>query len=300
MKAVRASGFTLIELLTVIAIMAILFGLTAVALPRLLERARITDVETDMEAISASLQAYYTNFGTYPPGYGFQLFQQDTNADPIYKHDDYTLDIGINGALKLYDRFSTDYDTDGDNTLSRLEFIPFINNFLDLAPIDPPYAGGQALTGTYADFQRPYVYVPYYKKDMDRMRRVVGTEWNGAAWNANIIGDATVVPPPEYDAFVLLSVGPLINTRGLITPPGGDEDAWLTSTGETMPEQSYYALSLRAAYLSTRDANGNGELDFDYRPRTRSGEASDTRNTNMPDLPDGPPLFPAPIIFVSD
>ncbi len=306
MKAVRAAGFTLIELLTVIAIIAILAGLTAVALPRVLARAKIADVETDFGAIRTSLAAYATDYGTYPPAYGYRMFLDrpiDNANSPVYKHQDYTLDIGIEGALKLYDRFSENYDTNQDGNLSRLEFIPLpgddgASSWLLRGLLDTPYPGDQPVTSLQkrVDTQRPYVYVPYYKKNIDRMKRIAGNAWDGASWNGNFIPDdnSGIVPPPTYDGFVLISVGPLNHTRGMLKPPG-DETAWLNSTGESMPQNEYFVLGLRAAYLATRDADDNGLLDFEYRTRTRNNEGQ-----NWPTMPDGLQLFAAPIIFTSD
>ncbi len=60
-------GFTLIELLIVIAIILILI---AIALPNFLEaqlRARVVRTEADMRSIGIAMNAYYLDFGQYPP-----------------------------------------------------------------------------------------------------------------------------------------------------------------------------------------------------------------------------------------
>lgn len=309
MKALRAAGFTLIELLTVIAIIAILAGLTAVVLPGVLERAKITDAVADMRAISTSLQSYYTEQGTFPPGYGYMLFNE--RAFPVpdakYNHEPYTLTIGIDGARDWYDRFSQDYDTNENGVLERLEYIPVKGDaYLNKALTDLPYPAGGALQAVgevpgRTRTQRPYVYVPYAKKDVERMRRIVRQksadgkdEWDGAVWDADFITSNTLFPPAQYDGFVLISVGPLENTRGLLTPPG-DEEAWLAATGETLPERAYYVLGMRAAYLATRDGNEDGELDFDYLARTR--KAQQKAYPGMPDLQNKG--IAAPIIWKS-
>ncbi|NUM54822.1 MAG: type II secretion system protein [Candidatus Hydrogenedentes bacterium] len=304
MKTVRAAGFTLIELLTVIAIISILAGLTAVVLPGVLERAKITDAVADMRAISTSLHGYFTEEGTYPPGYGYQLFSQQSAAPATYNHHPYTFEAGIDVAIDAYnssgdayDRFSQNYDTNEDGTLQMLEFIPLGDTgFLNIAPNADPYPGGSLLTAfpSMTGSKRPYVYVPYYKKDVERMHRLGGGAWNGAAWNPAFVGDQTLFPPPQYDAFVLLSVGPLNNTRGIISPP--NESAWLTSTGETMPQRAYYVLGMRAAYLATRDAGNDNILDFDYRARLREGQAK--AHPDMPDLQNKG--IAAPLIWKSE
>lgn len=318
MKAVRAAGFTLIELLTVIAIISILAGLTMVVIPGVLERAKIVDATADMRSISQSLHTFYTEQGTYPPGYGYQLFDPDAapNADATYNHHAYTTDIAIDGVLDAYDRFSQDYDTNRNRSLQLLEFIPLPgdrlgpppdDSWLKRAPEETPYPGGEAVDAFVAEkrarSQRPYVYVPYYKKDIERMKRTaapgggkVGENWDGAIWNPDFITDNTIFPPPQYDAFVLLSVGPIQNTRGVVSPPG-DENAWLASTGEALPDCAYYVLGMRAAYLATRDANGDGFLDFDYVARRNNGQAK-----AYPIMPDGRSDlgFAAPIIIKSE
>lgn len=303
MKAVRAAGFTLIELLTVIAIISILAGLTAVVLPGVMERARITDAITDMKAISTSLHGYYTDHGTYPPGYGYRVFNQ--NGDVLYWHLPYVKMAGIelDGATDQYDRFSRSHDTNRNGTLERLEFesiqgdrslrVPPLaapDSWFKMNFLDAPYPGGDAADQKpgRARLQRPYIYIPYKESDIDRMKRLPNPNppggryegnWDGAAWDPAFIGPNTISPPPSYDAFVLISQGPLENTRGVIAP--NNEDAWLASTGED-PTNYYYVLAMRAAYLATRDQGGDGALDFDYNARRKNGQAK-----LHPTMPDG-------------
>ncbi|MCC6794597.1 MAG: type II secretion system protein [Candidatus Hydrogenedentes bacterium] len=283
MKAVRAAGFTLIELLTVIAIISILAGLTAVVIPRVLEKAKVTDAVTDMAQIATALQGYYTENGTYPPGYGYEIFQPNAGInDPIYfYHRSYTDYLGITDAVKQYDRFSEDYDTNGNTSLQLLEFLPLPGSvWYGLTSDQTPYDGTQTVDDApdkLSSSERPYIYIPYAKKDVDRMRRL-DPNWNGQTWNNDFIRATNIVPPPQYDAFILMSVGPLNNTRGLISPPGGNESAWLNATDEA-PQDHYYMLAMRAAYLALVDGNDDGRLDLDYVARR------DTRWVpQMPDL----------------
>ncbi|GMU92576.1 MAG: hypothetical protein AMXMBFR4_16340 [Candidatus Hydrogenedentota bacterium] len=308
MKAARGGGFTLIELLTVIAIISILAGLTAVALPRALERARIADVQTDFNAIRTALAEYYTEQDTYPPAYGYRLFPMSPTEPVLYNHTPYTTDIGIHRAFNLYDRFSVNYDTDNNGVMTRLEYLPI--DLLSLpAPTVAPYGGGSAPTGAFEAEQRPYIYVPYYSKHLERLKREVlrdtnnpayGTTryWRGDVWNPDFLGDspAQQPPSPRYDGYVLISVGPLNDTRGLLTPPGGEQQ-FLTNSGAPAALW-YHVLALRTAYLATRDINGNGLLDFDYLARTRQREGqADPALAEMPDLRTVN-TFPAPLIFV--
>lgn len=315
MNAVLRGGFTLIELLVVIAIITILAGLTAVAVPRALETARMTDVDADFHAIATILQQYYTDHSTYPPGYGYLLFKQRSGEPDRYNHHPYTFDTGIEGVTKLYDRFSQDFDTNNDDVLQRLEFLPV--EMLPPDPSDPylildpgllaalPYPGGGGLEAfdtnkKRGNSPRPYVYIPYNTRDIKRMKRVINDPANDSIrnelylgrWHEDYIpdGSASQIPPPEYNAFVLISVGPLEDTRGVITP-AEDENAWLSATGED-PRLYYYVLGMRAAYLATRDLNENALLDFDYRARIRQGERAP-----WPEMPDGRYEYAAPMIY---
>ena len=72
-----------------------------------------------------------------------------------------------------------------------------------------------------------------------------------------------IFPPPNYDAFVLISVGPGGSTAGVVPEPLGTEP----------PEYVYHILALRTFFLATRDLNDNGQLDFHFEAR-RKGEAA--------------------------
>jgi len=90
-------------------------------------------------------------------------------------------------------------------------------------------------------------------------------------------------PPPKYDAFVLISIGPKEGTFGILP---SDE------SGTDM----YHKLALRAYYLATRDINnggeGNGVLDFDFRARTKQDESKilEDEALGLGLLPNGQPL----------
>jgi prepilin-type N-terminal cleavage/methylation domain-containing protein len=65
----RHSGeqaFTLIELMTVIAVVAILFGIAFPAYISVMERARKTQAKNDLIQIVTAVNAFYTEYGKYP------------------------------------------------------------------------------------------------------------------------------------------------------------------------------------------------------------------------------------------
>jgi prepilin-type N-terminal cleavage/methylation domain-containing protein len=59
-------AFTLIELFTVMAVVAILFGLAFPAFIAVMERARKTQAKNDLTQILTAVNAYYTEYGKYP------------------------------------------------------------------------------------------------------------------------------------------------------------------------------------------------------------------------------------------
>src|SRR5438093_11538695 len=60
-------AFTLIELLVVIAIIVILIGLLFPAFKAVQNEARQTQAKNDLTQIVTAVNAFYTNYGKYPP-----------------------------------------------------------------------------------------------------------------------------------------------------------------------------------------------------------------------------------------
>ena len=105
------AGFTLIELLTVIAIIAVLAGMTAVAIPQYLNKAQETKTKANMQQITQSLSEYAareislvtrlptgisrTNRG---PGPSFPPF-----GAPYFVTELYTYTIGLHNATDVYE-----------------------------------------------------------------------------------------------------------------------------------------------------------------------------------------------------
>lgn len=61
------NAFTLIEMLVVVAIIAILFGLSLAAYSGVNSRARISATQTTIETMKQALESYSNDFGDYPP-----------------------------------------------------------------------------------------------------------------------------------------------------------------------------------------------------------------------------------------
>jgi prepilin-type N-terminal cleavage/methylation domain-containing protein len=60
-------AFTLTEILVAIAIIAVLVGLTSVAVVRALDTAKQTRIKTEVDALHAAFEAYKNKYGSYPP-----------------------------------------------------------------------------------------------------------------------------------------------------------------------------------------------------------------------------------------
>jgi len=299
MTGVRRAGFTLIELLTVIAIIAILAGISAVAVPRYLEKARITQTEANMNNVAQALAAKAAETGNttgYPPAYGF-LLPEARDVDPAtllanpqdyYETRPYTAIIGVHAQENAYESkpwTPFGFDSDGDGALGLLEYSPIgAKNIADntYSFTTDMYAGpaGEFPGGIAAptigsisepvaqmrpDALRPFVYVPFNSRQLAAMRRY----WiNGGDMDASDVDitDSDLAgrlffPPPNYDGFVLVgsSVG---GTNGGVVadPPTGNYD----------PAYVYHFAALRTAFLATLDTDDDG-LDFDFRARKNAG-----------------------------
>ena len=335
MKAVRKCGFTLIELLTVIAIISILAGLTAVALPRALEKAKITDAQADMNAIRTALVQYYTENGSYPLAYGFRTWfsrememagpPYDPGENPFTTSDEnmycftpYMAQIDLYEATDFYDRFAMSNDSDSDDFISRLEFSPILDESTSDHPWTAAIYNPPSEEYECEGPERPYIYAPV---NLSTFRRLVSAikkssssdpaieeeggmkVWNGRAWPQN--ADIELVTP-KYDAFVLISCGPAGTTAGLAGMGEAGEQAFRSSlvanNDEAEASDVYQALALRTYYLATRDANDNNLPDYDFIARTREREASENSWSTAPFfriLPDGT-NGAGPLIFAQE
>jgi hypothetical protein len=216
--------------------------------------------------------------------------------------------LDMHETYDRYDNFSEKGgDTDRDGVISMFEYSPvgvasgsfsytFSKNIF-------PNGVGAELTRMDQRPYRPLIYVPVYS----RYAREVASGWTGSNPRPN---DASVgindplnqlaFPPPQYDAYVLMSIGPDGTTAGMVYD-GNTAQFNLNNYGLDLDvvgdrKLAYHILGHAIYFMATRDADNNGELDFDYLARTRRGEAGN-KNNNLPDPTR--PYGGGPLIFKS-
>jgi prepilin-type N-terminal cleavage/methylation domain-containing protein len=232
----------------------------------------------------------------------------------------YMEQIGQFKAFDLYDRFNNNsHDASGNGGIEYLEYQPVGKEDLVNPGQYTGFSGNRYDTNNNSgEAQRmlgeqgPYIYIPVDSTQAKRYRQYCLAGWQATGnidyANAQVFdfSDSTIVdgraigerylanlsfPPPKYDAFVLVSVGPVQNVNGILPTPLSGQ----------YPEDildAYHILGLRAYFLATRDINNNGKLDFDFRARTRQNENSTAfDNTDLGKLPDGTGAQ-GPMIFV--
>lgn len=303
MKSVRTRGFTLIELLTVIAILSILFAISAVAVPRVLERARIANAEGVMHDLRTALSAYFSDHGTFPPAYGYLQNPDEGDAPLRFNLMPYTAWLNIHRALDNYDPFSLSHDTNQNNQIDLLEFSPYGQQGTpgSFTFPDQLYDGTnlQDEVTQQLNSQRPIIYIPVNSDDARLVRDFYFSTGQRAEFDFREAMYAQIWPendprlsrvrerPALYDSFVLISMGPQEHTSGVVAEPLG--------LGFENEDNVYYFTALRTYFLATRDLTGDGSPDFDYRSRTRGNsgdpmaygeyDADGSQQFNL--LPDG-------------
>ena len=287
MKKMHSRGFTLIELLTVIAVISILAALTLTVGPRMIERAKLTNLDSAFRTVEKALITYNIDFQTYPPAYGYVGFEQEKDLDGpadqaeevgYYNLMSYMARMRYHGVEDMYDLFSMSYDTDNDGQLGPLEFLPRgfkrPDGTYEFDTTLPRYTG--TLTAVFSnefDYQmtaekRPFVYIPVNKTQFSQAQKywINSGDQYAETWDeTDPILSRMTFPPKKYDAFVLISVGPSGSTFGLLDPPNPLWPAMTANNGRDY----FHLLCLRAYFLATRDWDANGELDFDFIARTR-------------------------------
>ena len=286
MKKMYSRGFTLIELLTVIAVIAILAALTLTVGPRMIERAKMTNLNAAFHVVEAALIAYNVDFQTYPPAYGYVGFEQekdldgpaaDGSEDPHYYNlTPYMARMRYHGVEDMYDLFSMSYDTDNDGIIDPLEFSPVGDKKPDgTYEFDTNLPCYHAPDDVYVEEvrqldaeKRPFIYIPVNRTQFSKVQKYwLENDPEATTWpSADPAVSRLTFPPKKYDAFVLISVGPSGNTFGLL-----DSLDWPEQIANNYRDY-YHILCLRAYYLATRDLDANGELDFDFIARTRRGQ----------------------------
>ncbi|MBX3178501.1 MAG: type II secretion system protein [Candidatus Hydrogenedentes bacterium] len=299
------AGFTLIELLTVIAIIAVLAGMTAVAVPQYLNKAQETKTKANMQQITQSLSEYAARvenkFG-YPPAYGYIKNESRDQAlpfpspfgAPYFVTEPYTYTIGLHNATDVYEvaRYTNSFDSNRDGSLSLFEYLPVgVRNPGTDGYIfsDELYTGGNSpmsgavneRTAQLASNVRPYAYIPFNSRQLTAARRYwvrLGNDDGdyGRVFDTSHpdLNGRIFFPPPNYDGFVLIGNGPGGNDGGILSvgAPG-------TEGVDYEPEHRYHVIGLRIAYLATRDKDDDRLLDFSYEDRKQAG--------NIHILPDG-------------
>ncbi len=304
MRTARIGGFTLIELLTVIAILSILFAITAVAAPRVIERARVANAQSIMTDIRTQLATYASEHGTYPPRYAYF---QDPDATEDHRRQylvPYTYYLGIHRNIEVYDPFSMTHDANQSGQIDLLEYAPWggqarpgVHTFPYTAynPANPAGDAAEDLA-QQMDQPRPFIYVPVNSEQARLVREYYHYhgDWWGRTWNP---ADPRIrrlnFPPANYDSFVLISVGPEQTTSGVVSSHQFDGVDLLDIFDGDLA-MAYHVAALRTYYLATRDLEGNGSPDFDFVNRTRgdAGNPASYADFAGPDaqlnlLPDG-------------
>lgn len=118
-----SSGFTILELAAVIVIIGILAAIISVSYVNITERARATQLQSDLEHASAQLEVYFVDHGEYP-AVGSEFVANLTRSDGteytyVLDGDDYHLT-----ATSTVDE-DLAYNVDPDGAITEGEYVPF-------------------------------------------------------------------------------------------------------------------------------------------------------------------------------
>jgi prepilin-type N-terminal cleavage/methylation domain-containing protein len=313
MKKTNSRGFTLIELLTVIAVISILAALTLTVGPRMIERAKMTKLDSAFRSVEKALLAYSIDYQTYPPAYGYVGFELEKDLDGpanqgeevgYYNLMSYMTRMRYHGVEDMHDLFSMSYDTDNNSQINSLEFLPVglkkpdgtyqldntLPRYTDLLPAPALVPFMTELGYQQNPEKRPFIYIPVNKAQFSKVQKywIDNNDEYATTWDAaDPVLSRLTFPPKKYDAFVLISVGPSANTFGLVDH---SDINWPVLSANNYRDY-YHILCLRSYFLATRDWDANGELDFDFIARTRRGEGAQLPPTTSLRGGAGPVIF---------
>lgn len=101
------SGFTIVELLIVIVVIGILAAITIVAYNGVQQRARDSERQSDVSAITKALELYYIDNGRYPAGSGSTTLNSSWSA---------TIDASWQNLVDQLKRYMSSVPSDPANT----------------------------------------------------------------------------------------------------------------------------------------------------------------------------------------
>jgi len=184
----KQNGFTLIELITVIAIIMILMGLLLPAFNAAKEAARRAQAHSDVTNIVTAVNAYYTEYGTYP------LPATSGSTDAVF---------GANGSAYTNDQLINVLTCSNTSTWTNPSPNPRMIQFLTANNVKTPKSptaglatqstntasdGATINAGAYIDpWGNPYVIIidaPY----AGNITQGVTTYYSDAAWQSNAAG----------------------------------------------------------------------------------------------------------------
>lgn len=310
----RASvrGFTLIELLTVIAIIGILASLTAAVLPRVLTKAKITGQRSNFNSIATALATYSVdNGGSFPPGYGYIVdaaFQNTIEADypnlpggPDFDENSfdfvvqpYTAALKIAQMTDLQDKFAENgVDSDGDGLLQLLEYEPVgfksgtSSYTFDFCLYTERGTCPQEESRQLQAKGRFPVYIPVNGQQFDRYAQFL---YNQNATDPRPRDSDVNISDPGWQSLMLLRFPPNKYDRYVLI--GGSPDGGVFGMLDVLPQRYrdvlspyfiYHWEAMVAYFMATRDAEGDGYLDFDYTARTQH-DAGKPEANNLPEF----------------
>ena len=96
----QKDGFTIVELLIVVVVIAILAAITVVAYNGIQDRAKNTQVQSDIRQVAKLIETYNADKGTYPSTGGLSQVYSDSNCTMAADSDGY---LGVNWVPGMAD-----------------------------------------------------------------------------------------------------------------------------------------------------------------------------------------------------